>query len=86
MSEEDDTMTDLTLNEYKGLSEKERARVLKEEARKICGVDSPRNDPRRTIDDFYPFGRQKRSKSQISLCGSNRKAKFWIAADEAAPS
>ena len=60
-------MTDLTLNEYRGLSEKEIARILKEEAREICGFDSRRNDPRRTDDDFRPFRHLTRRKSKNHL-------------------
>ncbi len=37
-------MTDLTLNEYEGLSEKELERILTEEAREICGSDSFENN------------------------------------------
>ena len=37
-------MTDLTLNEYKGLSEEKLRQVLKEEARIICGPGLLKNN------------------------------------------
>jgi hypothetical protein len=37
-------MTDLTLNEFKGLSEEKLRQILKEEARIICGPDLLKNN------------------------------------------
>ena len=55
-------MTDLTLNEYKGLSEKELARILKEEAREICGVDSRNTNSRGTVNGLCPLFHLKQKK------------------------
>jgi len=40
MNKEGDIMPDLTLDEYKGLSEEELEQILKRQARIICGPDS----------------------------------------------
>ena len=55
MSKQGDTMPDLTLNEYKGISEKKLARILKEEARKICGVDSLETNSRGAVNYLRPL-------------------------------
>lgn len=39
MTQESDQMTDLTLDQYKGMSEEELEKILKEEARKMFGSD-----------------------------------------------
>jgi len=57
-------MTDLTLDEYKGLSEEELEEILKEEARIICGPDSLKNNFRETIDDLHPLPRPKHKKAE----------------------
>ena len=57
-------MTDLTLNEYKGISDKKLSKTLKKEARIICGIDSP--DFRNTVNYFYPpFQHPKHKKAVI---------------------
>jgi hypothetical protein len=57
-------MTDLTLNEYKGISDEKLSKTLKEEARIICGIDSP--DFRKTVNDFHPpFHHSKHKKAVI---------------------
>jgi hypothetical protein len=48
-------MTDLTVDEYKGLSEEELEEILKEEARIICGSDSSETDFRETANNLYPL-------------------------------
>jgi len=44
-NKEGDIMTDLTLDEYKGLSKEELERILKKQAWTICGPDSLENNP-----------------------------------------
>jgi hypothetical protein len=46
-------VTDLTLNEYEGLSEKELERILTEEAREICGSDSSENNLGKRFKLFF---------------------------------
>ena len=59
-------MTDLTLNEYKGLSEEKLRQILKEEARIICGPDLLKNNFKDTGKRFYPIPRPKRNKAKNS--------------------
>ncbi len=56
-------MTDLTLDEFKGVSEEELAQILKEEARKICGPDSLKNNVRETVNDLNSLIRPKHKKT-----------------------
>ena len=56
-------MTDLTLDEYRGLSEEELEQILKEEARIICGSDPPKNNLRATVNDLYSLPRPKPKKA-----------------------
>jgi len=56
-------MTDLTLDEFKGVSEEELEKILKEEARKICGPDSLKNNFRGTVNDLYPLVHPKHKKA-----------------------
>ncbi len=56
-------MTDLTLDEFKGVSEEELEKILKEEARKICGPDSLKNNFRGTVNDLYPLIHPKHKKA-----------------------
>lgn len=58
-------MTDLTLDEYKGLSEEELEQILKEEARIICGSDSLKDNFRKTANDLDPLPHPKRKKAGI---------------------
>jgi len=46
-------MSDLTLNEYRGLSEEELDQILKREARIICGPDSLKDNFKETPNDLY---------------------------------
>ena len=39
MTQESNQMSDLTLDQFKGMSEEELAKILKEEARKMFGPD-----------------------------------------------
>ncbi len=55
-------MTDLTLDEFKGVSEEELAQILKEEARKICGPDSLKNKVRETVNDLNSLIHPKHKK------------------------
>jgi len=59
-------MTDLTLNEDKGLSEEKLRQVLKEEARIICGPDLLKNNFKDTGKNFYPIPRPKHKKAKNS--------------------
>jgi hypothetical protein len=59
-------MTDLTLNEYKGLSEEKLRQVLKEEARIICGPDLLKNNFKDTGKRFYHIPRSKHNKAKKS--------------------
>jgi len=53
MNKEGDIMPDLTLDEYKRLSEEELEQILKKEARIICGSDSLKDNLRETPNDLY---------------------------------
>jgi len=63
MNKEGDIMPDLTLDEYKGLSEEELEQILKEEARIICGSDSLKDNFRETANDLYPLPHPKAKKA-----------------------
>ena len=69
---------DLTLNEYRGLFEKELARILKDEARKICGVDSLETNSRGTVNDFCSFLHLKYKNFKSHLRNRNRNVKFYL--------
>ena len=53
MNKKGDSVADLTLDEYKDVSNEKLSRILKEEARIICGVDLPKDNFRKTTNDLY---------------------------------
>ena len=65
MNKEGDIMPDLTLDEYKGLSEEELEQILKEEARIICGSDSLKDNFRETLNHLYSLSHPKGKKAGI---------------------
>jgi hypothetical protein len=65
MNKEGDTMPDLTLDEYKELSEEELDEILKKEARIICGPDSLKKDNFRKIpNDLYSLPHPEHRKAE----------------------
>ena len=74
MNKQGDTMPDLTLNEYKGISKKKLMQILKEEARKICGVESPETHSRGTLYYLRPLLHLKKPK--IHLYKINKNAEY----------
>ncbi len=50
-------MTDLTLDEFRGIPEGELKKILREEARKISGSDSYQNNVEEALSgsDFFSF-------------------------------
>jgi hypothetical protein len=63
MNKEGDIMPDLTLDEYKGLSEEELEQILKRQARIICGPDSLKDNFRETPNDLYSLPHPERKKA-----------------------
>jgi len=65
MNKEGDIMPDLTLDEYKGLSEEELEQILKRQARIICGPDSLKKDNFRKIpNDLYSLPHPEHRKAR----------------------
>ena len=52
-------MPDLTLDEYKSISKEELSQMLREEAQKICGINSLEHNSREEVKNLYAFQRLK---------------------------
>jgi len=64
MNKEGDIMPDLTLDEYKRLSEEKLEQILKEEARIICGSDLLKDNFRETPNDLYSLPQLEHRKAE----------------------